>query len=160
MSLLAQGRTKEKGTMARKKSSVLIAGRASTLNMPAWRRILMKQPLSLREITSIFRKDFRGEINKIGNHSMKKVMPSWHFEVQSTLDWFWSFKPHDGWKILLLIFGDRKIHPHPHGRWLHHHFRRTRYCWSRKWFFLKCVVCTISGIKSPQCLSDDTYWSS
>ena len=35
MSLLAQGRTKEKGTMARKKSSVHTTGRASTPNMPA-----------------------------------------------------------------------------------------------------------------------------
>ena len=77
MNLLAQGRTKEKGTMARKKSSVHIAGRASTLNMPAWKRNLMKLPLSLREITSIFQKAFGGEISKIGNHNMKKVMPSW-----------------------------------------------------------------------------------
>ena len=35
MSLLAQGRTKEKGTMERKKSSVHTVGRDSTLNMPA-----------------------------------------------------------------------------------------------------------------------------
>ena len=34
MSLSAQGRTKEKDTMERKNSSVLIAGRDSTLNMP------------------------------------------------------------------------------------------------------------------------------
>ena len=33
MSLPTQGRTKEKGTMARKNSSVFIVGRASTLNM-------------------------------------------------------------------------------------------------------------------------------
>ena len=37
----------------------------------------MKLPLSLRQITSIFRKDFGGEIGKIRNHNMKKVMPAW-----------------------------------------------------------------------------------
>ena len=35
VNLPAQGRIKEKGTMARKKSSVIISGRASTLNMLA-----------------------------------------------------------------------------------------------------------------------------
>ena len=77
MNLPAQGRTKEKGTMGNKKSGVLTAGRVFTLNMSAWRKSLMKQPLSLRGITSNFRRAFRGEITKIGNHSMRKVMPSW-----------------------------------------------------------------------------------
>ena len=76
-SLPARRRTKEKGIMGRKKSSVHTVRKDSTLNMPAWRRILMKLPLSLREITSIFWKAFGGEIIKIENHSMKKVMPSW-----------------------------------------------------------------------------------
>ena len=35
MNLLAKGRTKENGTMGKKNSSVLIAGRVFTLNMPA-----------------------------------------------------------------------------------------------------------------------------
>ena len=35
MNLLVQGRTKEKGTMGKKKSSVLTVGRVFTLNMPA-----------------------------------------------------------------------------------------------------------------------------
>ena len=34
MNLSAQGRTKEKGTMGKKKSSVLTEGRVFTLNMP------------------------------------------------------------------------------------------------------------------------------
>ena len=76
-SLLTRRRTKTKGIMERKKSSVHTAGRASTLNMPAWKRNLMKLLLFLREITSIFQKAFEGEISKIRNHNMKKVMPSW-----------------------------------------------------------------------------------
>ena len=136
MNLSTQGRTKEKVTMGKKKSSVRTAGRVFTLNMPAWRKILMKKRLCLRGITSIFQRAFGGEITKIRNHSMRKVMPSWkalrspkncwlNMELRTT--WWW--------KRLLFIPGDRQIHSHPHGRWLHHHFRRTRYCRSRKWFF-------------------------
>ena len=56
MNLSAQGRTKEKRTMGNKNSSVLTAGRVFTLNMLARIKILMKQTLSLRGITSIFRR--------------------------------------------------------------------------------------------------------
>ena len=63
--------------LVKKWNSTRPSCQASTLDMPAWKKNLMKLPLSLREITSIFRKDFRGEISKIGNHNMKEVMPSW-----------------------------------------------------------------------------------
>ena len=77
MNLPAQGRTKEKGTKGKEKLGVLNMGMFFNLNMPTSRKILMKQPLSLKGITSIFWRAFGGEITKIGNHSMRKVMPSW-----------------------------------------------------------------------------------
>ena len=136
MNLLAQGRTKEKGTMGNKKSGVFTAGRVFTLNMPTWRKILMKKPLSLEESHQS-----SGELSE--ERSLRSGTTAWerscpygkHFEVQITADWKWSFKSHDGWKRLLFILGDQQIHSHPLGRWLHHHYQRTRYCKSRKWFF-------------------------
>ena len=76
-SLSVQRNTRRKETKEKRKSSVPIAGRDSTLNMPAWRIILMRWLLSLRETISIFRRVFGREIIKIGIPSKKEDMFSW-----------------------------------------------------------------------------------
>ena len=160
-SLPTQRRTKEKGIMERKKSSVHTVGRASTLNMPTWRRKTWWSYFSSWE------KSHQSFGNLLEKRLARSRTTTWkrscshgkHFEVQISLDIFWSFESHDGWKRLFLIFGDQKIHSHPHGRWLHNHIWRIRYCRSWGWLFFQCSVCTISCIKPPKCLSNDTYGS-
>ena len=87
-SLLARRRTKGKGIMEREKSIVHTAGRDSILNITAWKINLMKLLLFLRKITSIFWKDFGGDISKIGNHNMKEVMLSWQELRSPMLFWY------------------------------------------------------------------------
>ena len=76
-SLLGQINTIIRETKEKIKSSVPIAGRASTLNMPAWRRNLMRRILSSRETIFISLRTFEGEIIKIGIPNKKEVMLSW-----------------------------------------------------------------------------------
>ena len=70
-------KNKGKGHHSKEKVMCSYCGKGFHHEHAYMKRRLMKLPLSLREITSIFRKDFGGEINKIENHSMKKVIPSW-----------------------------------------------------------------------------------
>ena len=76
-SLPARRNTRKKETKAKRKSNVPIAGRDSTLNIPAWRRIFMRWILSLREIISIFLRVFEREIINIGIPNKKQDMLSW-----------------------------------------------------------------------------------
>ena len=111
--LSAWRRKKEKGIMEIKKSSVHTTGRDSTLNMPTWKETWWSYLSPWEKSHQSSGKLSEGRSARSGTTAWKRSCPHGkYFEFQSALDRLWSFEPHDGWKRLLLILGDRKIHPH------------------------------------------------
>ena len=119
----------------------------------------------LNESTSLLE---RNNINLSKERKSRSGIPAWkrscphrkNFEFRVYTHRFWSFKPHDFQQILFLFSWHQQENSHPHGRWLYHHLKRTRYSKSWAWLFFQCFVSTISCIKPPKCLSNDPYGSS